>query len=202
MDVVKEEVWRWLVSVKRMRRTGLDEGRRLAAARLFMTTFKMKTICFVCQRSARHQNVVHLGFQTFQSEGQLCSQWSSKWTWCPHLLVLVQGGWKISIPHEWRGHSRGAVHPCRKGYRWASAKAAHAVLYHRTFCVCLYPVDSLHRVWPHCLFPRDKSSVPCFICTVQSSVAVLVQSKAHFQAGGHVQPGTALPYEVSLCCCL
>lgn len=41
--------------------------------------------------------------------------------------------------------------------------------------------------------------MPCFVCAVQSAVAMLVQSKPYFQSRGQLQHCTPLLYEVSWC---
>jgi len=47
-------------------------------------------------------------------------------------------------------------------------------------------------------FPRDNSFVPCVVCSVQSTLALLVQPEPRVQSR-RLQPRSALLFEVSLC---
>lgn len=47
------------------------------------------------------------------------------------------------------------------------------------------------------LFPRYHSPLPCFVCSVQSTVKLLVQSKSHLHHRGSLHSCTPLLYEVN-----
>lgn len=67
-----------------------------------------------------------------------------------------------------------------------------------SFCV----IETLKLCVNSSLSPRHHSPVPCFVCSVQSTGNLLVQSQSHFHHRSSLHSCTPLLYEVNLFFCL
>lgn len=117
----------------------------------------------------------------------------------PCLPLLYKRRGHIFVPHQRRRDSRGALLLGCKGCRW-DRWADTDLLWN--VCGASVLLKTLRECLNSSLFSRHHSPLPCFVCSVQSTVNFLVQSKSHLHHRGSLHPGAPLLYEVNLFFCL